>query len=93
MRNPMWFVETNLERVMCGRRAVEHELTRQVRAIDRELSDMGFDETFRAEIRDYIIRRAAVLVIELGLLSLASRVYAARARARVYPLPVPQPAS
>src|SRR5215475_242252 len=93
VRNPMWFAAKNLAKVKRGTCALEHEFARGVRAVDRALSDFGLDESFRAEIGRQVLRSLVLLVIELGLLSLVRRLMPARPPARVYPLPVPQPAS
>ena len=91
MRNPMWFVKKNLQKVKIGARALEREIARSARTVDQALSDFGIDETFRAEIRRYLVRCLALIVIDLGLVSLVRRIMPARPPAKVYPLHAPQP--
>ena len=85
MKNPMWFVDRNIERVNKGRRALERRLVESAGVMTATL---GMDATSAADISRQVIHRLLVAMIELGLLSLARQLMPARSPARIYPLRV-----
>jgi hypothetical protein len=88
VRNPMWFVEKNFEKVKAGTRALERELVRSARALS---DDVGVDAKFAAEVFRQVIHRLMLAMIEAGLLSLVRQLMPAPPTAQIYPLPVPKP--
>jgi hypothetical protein len=87
VRNPMWFIELNFERVRAGTRALERELARSARSLS---DNVGLDAKFTAEVFRQIIHRLILLLIEAGLLSLVRQLIPPQT-ARIHPLPVPKP--
>jgi hypothetical protein len=85
VKNPMWFVERNLERVNKGRRALERRLVGPAGSLT---ATVGIDMKFAADILRQVIHRLMVAMIELGVLSLVGQLMPARSPARVYPLRV-----
>ena len=88
MKNPMWFVEENLEKVKAGTRALERELVRSAGALS---DNVGLDAKFAAEVFRQVIPRLMLAVIEAVLLSLLCQLMPPRPPARIHPLPLPQP--
>ena len=86
MRNPMWFVEKNFEKVKNGQRALERELVRSARSLS---DNVGLDATFAAEMVRQVIHRLMLTMIEIGLVSIVRQLMPARPPARIYALPVP----
>ena len=88
MRNPMWFVQAKLKKVMNGERALERELVRSARALS---NDVGLDGKFAAEVLRQALHRLILVTIEMELLSLVRHLMPGRPPARIYPLTAPQP--
>ena len=86
MRNPMWFVEKNFEKVKNGQRALERQLVRSARSLS---DNVGLDATFAAEMVRQVIHRLMLTMIEIGLVSMVRQLMPARPPARLYALPVP----
>jgi hypothetical protein len=86
VRNPMWFVEKNFEKVRNGQRALERELVRSARSLS---DNVGLDARFAAELVRQVIHRLMLTMIEIGLVSIMRQLMPARPPARIYALPVP----
>ena len=84
MKNPMWFVEENLEKVKASTRALGRELFRLAGALSGQA---GLDAKFATEILMQVVHRLVLAMVELGLLSLVRQLMHARPLARIYPLP------
>ena len=86
MKNPMWFVEKNFEKVKNGQRALERELVRSARSLS---DNVGLDAGFAAELVRQVIHRLILTMIEIGLVSMVRQLMPAWPPARLYALPVP----
>jgi hypothetical protein len=86
VRNPMWFVEKNFEKVKNGQRALERELVRSASALSDKV---GLDANFQAEIVRQVVRRLMLAVIEIGVVSLVRALMAQQPPARIYSLVTP----
>ena len=88
MRNPMWFVELNFEKVKTGTRAIERELVRSAEALG---DNVGLDAKFAAEAFRQVIHRLMLVMIEAGLVSLVRQFMPSPPTTRIYPLPSTKP--
>ena len=86
MKNPMWFVEKNFEKVKNGQRALERQLVRSARSLS---DNVGLGATLAAELVRQVIHRLMLMTIEIGLVSIMRRLIPARPPARIYALPLP----
>ena len=88
MRNPMWFIQAKLNKVMNGERVLERELVRSARALS---NNVGLDSKFAGEVLRQVFHRLILVTVEMELLALIRHLMPGRPPARIYPLPVQQP--